>query len=67
MSPNGLLFPPLELTFAERSAADFDSQALTVQAHNTNFISSLNQQVTFCNVLKYNVNACLICKAGSWV
>lgn len=66
MLPNGLL-SPLELAFAERTAADFDSQVLTVQAHNTNYISSLNQQVTLCNMLKYNVNARLTCKAGSWV
>lgn len=66
MSPNGLLPPQLERTFAEPTAADFDSQVLTVQAYNTSFISGLNQQVTFCNMLKYDVNACLTCKAGSW-
>lgn len=65
MSPNGLLSPPLERTFAERTAADLDSQVLTVQAHNTNYISSLKS--AFCNMLKYNVSACLTCKAGSWV
>lgn len=62
-----LAFSPLELTFAEPTAADFDSQVLTVQAHNTSFISNTNQQVTFYNMLKHDVNACLTCKAGSWV
>lgn len=43
----------VELTLAEATAADFVSQVVMVQAHNnTNIISILNKQVTFCGVLK---------------
>lgn len=50
----------VELTLAEATTADFLRQVVIIQAHNnTNIISILNKQVTFCGVLKSDVNACL--------